>query len=108
MDLVTLGWFCVGLILLVLGGELLVRGASGIARRFGMTPLVIGLTVVALGTSAPELVVALAATLNGNHGIAVGNAVGSNIFNVLGDPRRLRAGASARRGAAAGVSATSP
>ena len=83
MDLVTWGWFGLGLLFLVLGGEVLVRGASGIARRFGVTPLVIGLTVVAFGTSAPEFVIGLAATLDGNHAIAVGNVVGSNIFNVL-------------------------
>jgi cation:H+ antiporter len=72
-----------GLVLLLVGGEGLVRGASGIARRFGITPLVIGLTVVAFGTSAPELVVSLTASWRGSPDIAVGNVVGSNIFNVL-------------------------
>jgi len=83
LELATLGYLAAGLLLLTLGGEGLVRGASGIARRFGVSPLVIGLTVVAFGTSAPELVVSLAATLDGNDSIAVGNVVGSNIFNVL-------------------------
>jgi cation:H+ antiporter len=83
VNLATLGFLAAGLFLLALGGEGLVRGASGIARRFGVSPLVIGLTVVAFGTSAPELVVSLAATLNGSDSIAVGNVVGSNIFNVL-------------------------
>jgi cation:H+ antiporter len=79
----TFGAFALGLVLLTLGGEGLVRGSSGIARRFGITPLVIGLTVVAFGTSAPELVVSLAATFRGSPDIAVGNVVGSNVFNVL-------------------------
>ncbi len=83
MSLATFGAFALGLLLLTLGGDGLVRGASGIARRFGITPLVIGLTVVAFGTSAPELVVSLTATARGSFDIAVGNVVGSNIFNVL-------------------------
>ncbi|MCK7509802.1 MAG: hypothetical protein MZV70_41085 [Desulfobacterales bacterium] len=69
--------------LLVLGAELLVRGASRLAGALGISPLVIGLTVVAYGTSAPELAVSLQAALAGNADIAVGNVVGSNIFNVL-------------------------
>jgi cation:H+ antiporter len=72
-----------GLILLVVGGELLVRGASRVAAAFGISSLVIGLTVVAFGTSAPELVVSIQAGLAGNPDIALGNVVGSNIFNVL-------------------------
>jgi cation:H+ antiporter len=83
MDPATLLLFALGLVLLTLGGEGLVRGASGIARGFGIAPLVIGLTVVAFGTSAPELVVSLTATVAGSHSVAVGNVVGSNIFNVL-------------------------
>ncbi|HMQ29391.1 MAG TPA: calcium/sodium antiporter [Chloroflexaceae bacterium] len=78
--LVTLG---VGLGLLVAGGELLVRGASSVATAFGISPLVIGLTVVAFGTSSPELAVSIQAGLAGNPDIAMGNVVGSNIFNVL-------------------------
>jgi cation:H+ antiporter len=72
-----------GLVLLIGGGELLVRGASGLARTFGLSPLVIGLTVVAFATSAPEFAVTLGATLTGEPDLAVGNVVGSNIVNVL-------------------------
>ncbi len=73
----------VGLILLVVGAEALVRGASRIAASFGITPLVIGLTVVAFGTSSPELAVSVMSSLSGASDIALGNVVGSNIFNVL-------------------------
>ena len=75
--------FCLGLVLLVGGAELLVRGASRLASAVGVSPLVIGLTVVAYGTSSPELAVSLIATANGQADIAIGNVVGSNIFNVL-------------------------
>ncbi|MGV8990441.1 MAG: calcium/sodium antiporter [Thiobacillus sp.] len=83
MDPIVLGLFVLGLVLLVAGAELLVRGASRFAARLGISPLVIGLTVVAFGTSAPELAVSVQAGLAGQSGIAVGNIVGSNIFNVL-------------------------
>jgi cation:H+ antiporter len=81
-------WFNVllfvgGLVALVVGAELLVRGASKLALSFGISPLVVGLTIVALGTSAPEMAVSTGAVLNGQTDIAVGNVVGSNIFNVL-------------------------
>ncbi len=72
-----------GLAALIAGGELLVRGASRLAAMMNISPLVIGLTVVAFGTSAPELAVCLQSAFAGNPEIAVGNAVGSNIFNVL-------------------------
>ncbi|MEQ8696674.1 MAG: calcium/sodium antiporter [Bauldia litoralis] len=72
-----------GLLLLFFGGEALVRGSVGLARRLGVRPLVIGLTVVAAGTSAPEMVVSLIAGLEGQPGIAVGNVVGSNVANLL-------------------------
>jgi cation:H+ antiporter len=72
-----------GLALLLGGGDLLVRGAISLARRLQVSPLVIGLTVVAFGTSAPELVVSLDAALSGVPEIAIGNVVGSNIANVL-------------------------
>lgn len=72
-----------GLVLLVVGAEALVRGASKIAAAFGISPLVIGLTVVAFGTSAPELAVGAQAALAGNGDIALGNVIGSNIFNIL-------------------------
>ncbi|PWW03333.1 cation:H+ antiporter [Hoeflea marina] len=72
-----------GLILLVVAGDYLVRGAVGLAERLAIDPLIIGLTVVAFGTSAPELFVSLQAAFNGESGIAIGNVVGSNIANVL-------------------------
>ena len=75
--------FLVGLMALVIGAEVLVAGASRLARNFGISPLVIGLTVVAFGTSAPEFAVTGMAALDGRADIAVGNVVGSNIFNVL-------------------------
>jgi cation:H+ antiporter len=72
-----------GLAVLLAGADLLVRGASRLALRFGISPLVIGLTVVAFGTSSPELAVSVQSGLAGQADIAVGNVVGSNIFNVL-------------------------
>ena len=72
-----------GLAALIVGGELLVRGASRLALATGLSPLVIGLTVVAFGTSSPELAVSVSAVTSGNVDIALGNVVGSNIFNVL-------------------------
>jgi cation:H+ antiporter len=71
-----------GLALLYFGGESLVKGASGLALRLGLTPLVIGLTVVAFGTSSPELFVSVRAALAGQGDIALGNVIGSNIANV--------------------------
>ena len=72
-----------GLTLLVVGGEVLIRAASRLATTLRISPLVIGLTVVAFGTSAPELAVSLQSALSGSPDVAVGNVVGSNIFNVL-------------------------
>ena len=72
-----------GLVLLVLGGEFLVRGAVRVAERLGVSPLVIGLTLVGFGTSTPELVTSVQAALKGAPGIAYGNVVGSNIANIL-------------------------
>jgi cation:H+ antiporter len=72
-----------GLVLLIVGGELLVRGASRIALVFGISPLVIGLTVVSFGTSSPELAVSIQAAFAGTPDLVIGNVVGSNIFNVL-------------------------
>jgi cation:H+ antiporter len=76
-------FFVLGLALLVGGAELLVRGASTLARRLGMAPLIVGLTVVAYGTSSPEMAVSYKAALDGQSGLAFGNVVGSNIFNVF-------------------------
>lgn len=73
---------CVGLALLLAGGDLLVRGASALAKGFGVSPLVIGLTVVAFGTSAPELSVNLLAAYQGQTEISFGNIIGSNIANI--------------------------
>lgn len=83
MDLTIIGLLVGGFILLVVGAEFLVRGASRVAAIFGISPLVIGLTVVAYGTSTPELAVSIQAGLAGAADIAVANVVGSNIFNVL-------------------------
>ena len=72
----------VGLSILVAGGEFLVRGSTNIAYKLKLTPLVVGLTIVAFGTSAPELIVSLNSALTGKFGIAIGNVVGSNICNL--------------------------
>ena len=79
----SLVFFILGLIALVAGASLLVRGAAKLAVAFGISPLVVGLTVVAFGTSAPETAVSVGAVLQGKGDIAVGNVVGSSIFNVL-------------------------
>ena len=73
----------IGLVLLLIGGELLVRGAVASAKALGVSPLLIGLTLVGFGTSTPELVTSVTAAMNGSPGIAVGNVVGSNIANIL-------------------------
>jgi cation:H+ antiporter len=75
-------YLAAGLLLLYLGGEGMVRGSACLGLRLGMTPLLTGLTLVAFGTSAPELVVSLQAALSGKGGLAVGNVVGSNICNI--------------------------
>lgn len=72
----------IGLLLLVFGAEILVRGATDLALRARISPLVVGLTVVALGTSLPELLVSLIAALNGSPELAIGNVIGSNIVNI--------------------------
>lgn len=72
-----------GLVLLLLGAEIMIRGAVALARRLDISPHVIGLTVIAFGTSTPELFVSLKAAMQGSHGIAIGNVVGSNIANIL-------------------------
>lgn len=79
----TIIFFIVGLIMLVAGAELLVRGASNLATRLGMTSLVIGLTVVSFGTSAPELAISLQSGFEGEDALLLGNVIGSNIFNIL-------------------------
>lgn len=79
----TIIWLLIGLGLIVLGADWLVEGASSIARKAGVSEFVIGLTIVGFGTSCPELVVSLTGALEGNADVAVGNVLGSNIFNVL-------------------------
>ena len=81
--LVQAGLLVAGLVLLVAGGELLVRGAVRIAERLGLSPMLIGLTVVGMGTSTPELAASVQASMAGSPGIALGNIVGSNIANLL-------------------------
>lgn len=75
--------FALGLLGLLFGGDFLVKGAVGLAQRLNISPLIVGLTIVAFGTSAPELLISLDAALGGSGGLAVGNVVGSNIANVL-------------------------
>ena len=83
MDTLTVVLFVIGLGLLIAGAELLVKGSSRLARAIGISPLVIGLTVVAFGTSSPEMAVSVSTAMAGRADLAVGNVVGSNIFNVL-------------------------
>lgn len=75
-------WLLVSLVILYFGAEGLVSGASSLAKRMGISPLVIGLTIVSVGTSAPELVVSVQAALNGQSALSVGNVLGSNFFNI--------------------------
>ncbi len=80
MDIV---WLAAGLALLLTGAEALVRGGVGIASAFGVSPLIVGLTIVAYGTSTPELVIVTNAALSGSAGLAAGNVIGANIINLL-------------------------
>lgn len=79
----TIVFLVAGFILLIKGADLLVDGSSSVAKRFGISDLIIGLTVVAFGTSAPELVVNIVSAVQGNSEIAIGNILGSNIANIL-------------------------
>ena len=81
--MLTLILFIIGFVLLIKGADLLVEGASSLARRFHVSDLVVGLTIVAFGTSTPELFVNVIASLRGNTDIAIGNILGSNIANIL-------------------------
>lgn len=76
-------WFFIGLVLLIASAESLVWGAKIAATNMGVSPLIIGLTVVAVGTSLPELAASIASALKGHHDIAIGNVIGSNMFNLL-------------------------
>ena len=80
--LTSLAFIAAGIALLWLGAEWLVGGGARLALRLGVTPLVAGLTIVAFGTSAPELVVSIKSAIAGQPDIAVGNVIGSNIFNI--------------------------
>jgi cation:H+ antiporter len=73
--------FVVGIVLVILGADWLTKGASALARRFNMSELLIGLTIVAIGTSLPELVISTGSALKGSPGLALGNVIGSNVFN---------------------------
>lgn len=75
-------WLLVSLVILYFSAEGLVSGASSLAKRIGISPLVIGLTIVSVGTSAPELVVSVKAALNGQSALSIGNVLGSNFFNI--------------------------
>jgi cation:H+ antiporter len=79
----ALGWLIVGLLVLLGGSHLLVWGAQNLAEYFGVSELIIGLTVVAIGTSLPELAVSVVSALKGEHDMAIGNIIGSNLFNSL-------------------------
>ncbi len=83
MTVMTFVFLILGLVILIVGAEFLVRGASRLAAAMGISPLVIGLTVVAFGTSAPELAVSAVSSLSGQGDIALGNVIGSNIANIL-------------------------
>lgn len=76
-------WLILGLALILIGANALTDGAASVAKRFHISPLVIGLTIVAFGTSAPELTVSVVSALKGSAGLAIGNVIGSNIFNCL-------------------------
>lgn len=76
-------WLVLGLVLILVGANMLTDGASAIARRWGVSDIVVGLTVVAFGTSAPELTISILSAMQGSADMAIGNVVGSNIFNVF-------------------------
>lgn len=76
-------WLSIGLLLLIVSSRILVWGAVGVATQFGVSDLIIGLTIIALGTSLPELAASVIAAKKGEHDIAIGNVVGSNMFNLL-------------------------
>lgn len=81
--ILPIAYFVVGIVLVILGADWLTKGASALARRFNISELVIGLTIVAIGTSLPELVISTGAAIKGSSGVALGNIIGSNIFNGL-------------------------
>ena len=82
--LMSYAYFLIGLVMIVVGGHLMVEHASNVARYLGVSDWVIAVTIVAAGTSAPEFATSVAAALKGRHGIAIGNLIGSDLFNLLG------------------------
>lgn len=80
--LLNIIYLIIGLVLILVGANILTDGASALAKKWGMSDLIVGLTIVAFGTSAPELVISIMSAAEGNSGIAIGNVVGSNIFNI--------------------------
>lgn len=81
--ILNVAYLIIGLLLILMGANALTDGASAIAKRFGISDLVVGLTVVAFGTSAPELVISITSAIKGSSELSIGNVVGSNIFNIL-------------------------
>jgi cation:H+ antiporter len=81
--IISLLWLIIGLVLIMVGANALTDGAASVARRFGMSDMIVGLTVIAFGTSAPELTISVIASLGDESQLAVGNVVGSNIINIL-------------------------
>lgn len=79
----SVGWFVVGLVALAIGAEVMVRGGAQLASRLGISPMLVGLTVVSIGTSLPELAVGVTAALEGSGALAVGNIAGTNVVNIL-------------------------
>jgi cation:H+ antiporter len=81
-DLMEIIWLLISLVILYYGAEGLVTGAASLAKRMGISPLVIGLTIVSIGTSMPELIVSVKAAMNGQSALSIGNVLGSNFFNI--------------------------
>ncbi len=81
--LISVGWIVAGLILLVVGAEMLVRSGTRLAIQLGISPVIIGLTIVALGTSTPELAIGIDSVISGNGDLAIGNIAGTNVVNIL-------------------------
>ena len=81
--ILNITFIIIGLALLLFGANILTDGASAVAKRFHLSEFVIGLTIVALGTSAPELIVSVLSAIEGQGDVAIGNILGSNLFNIL-------------------------
>jgi len=81
---IAIMWLLMGLVILLVSSRIVVWGATGIATAFGISDLIIGLTIIAIGTSLPELAASIVSAMKGEHDIAIGNIIGSNMFNLLG------------------------